>query len=164
MAPRSRRPSTGCSSSTSAGASCSRSSRGIRAEQNEASKAIGAAKQRGEGAEAAIAAMQEVAARGRGLSDELNRVEAELDAALAALPNLPDPDAAARGHRDPRGRRGRGRTGRDHLELAGRCIDMEAAARVSGSRFAYLKGDLVMLELALVRFALERLAATASSR
>ena len=32
---------------------------------------------------------------------------------------------------------------------------MEAAARVSGSRFAYLKGDLVLLELALVRWGLE---------
>jgi seryl-tRNA synthetase len=36
-------------------------------------------------------------------------------------------------------------------------IDMEAGARVAGSRFAYLKGDLVMLELALVRWALETL-------
>jgi seryl-tRNA synthetase len=34
---------------------------------------------------------------------------------------------------------------------------MEAAARTSGSRFAYLQGDLVFLELALVRFALELL-------
>ncbi len=32
---------------------------------------------------------------------------------------------------------------------------MEAAAKLSGARFAYLKGDLVMLELALVRFAIE---------
>ncbi len=36
-------------------------------------------------------------------------------------------------------------------------IDMEAGARLSGSRFAYLKGDLVLLELALVRWALEKL-------
>ena len=34
---------------------------------------------------------------------------------------------------------------------------MEAAAETSGSRFAYLLGDLVMLELALVRFAMELL-------
>ena len=46
---------------------------------------------------------------------------------------------------------------RDHLELAGERIDMERAARLSGSRFAYLRGDLVMLELALVRWALEKL-------
>ena len=36
-------------------------------------------------------------------------------------------------------------------------IDMDRAARLSGARFAYLKGDLVMLELALVRWALEKL-------
>ena len=36
-------------------------------------------------------------------------------------------------------------------------IDMDRAAHLSGSRFAYLKGDLVMLELALVRWALEKL-------
>src|SRR3954454_4143516 len=32
---------------------------------------------------------------------------------------------------------------------------MEAGARLSGSRFAYLKGDLVLLELALIRFAVD---------
>lgn len=36
-------------------------------------------------------------------------------------------------------------------------IDMEAAARTSGARFAYLKGDLVMLEFALVRWAMSLL-------
>src|SRR5436305_5704804 len=36
---------------------------------------------------------------------------------------------------------------------------METAAKVSGSRFAYLRGDLVLLELALVRYALEGLIA-----
>jgi seryl-tRNA synthetase len=46
---------------------------------------------------------------------------------------------------------------RDHLELAGGMIDMDHAAKLSGARFAYLKGDLVLLELALVRFALEKL-------
>jgi seryl-tRNA synthetase len=34
---------------------------------------------------------------------------------------------------------------------------MERAARLSGSRFAFLKGELVMVELALVRYALEKL-------
>ena len=51
-----------------------------------------------------------------------------------------------------------GKTGKDHLELAGERIDMERGARLSGSRFAYLRGDLVLLELALVRYVLERLA------
>jgi len=41
--------------------------------------------------------------------------------------------------------------------LAGPRIDMERAAQLSGSRFAYLRGQLVLLELALVRYALEKL-------
>ncbi len=128
---------------------------GIRAEQNAASKEIGAAKQRGEDAAEAIAAMEDVAARGRSLSDELAKVESERNAALAALPNIPDDDAPAEDTVLREVGEG-GRSGRDHLELAGPLIDMEAAARVSGSRFAYLKGDLVMLEVALVRWALEK--------
>ena len=40
----------------------------------------------------------------------------------------------------------------------GERIDMERGARLSGSRFAYLRGDLVLLELALVRWAMEQLA------
>ena len=32
---------------------------------------------------------------------------------------------------------------------------MERGARLSGSRFAYLTGDLVLLELALVRYAMD---------
>jgi seryl-tRNA synthetase len=51
-----------------------------------------------------------------------------------------------------------GKTGADHLELAGERIDMERAARLSGARFAYLRGDLVLLEFALVRWGFEKLA------
>jgi seryl-tRNA synthetase len=99
----------------------------------------------------ALAALSE---RGRTLSDEQRAVETERDAALAAVPNLPDEDAPPEDTvlREV-GESGRG--GRDHLELAGPSIDMDTAARVSGSRFAYIKGDLVMLEFALVRYALE---------
>ena len=48
---------------------------------------------------------------------------------------------------------------RDHLELAAGGIDVERAAKVSGSRFAYRIGDIALLELALYRLALERLGA-----
>jgi seryl-tRNA synthetase len=97
-----------------------------------------------------------LAARGRALSDEESRLRAQRDLALAALPSLPADDAPAedlvlREVGQP------GATGRDHLELAGPRIDIERAARVSGSRFAYLRGDLVILELALVRYAMEKL-------
>ena len=49
------------------------------------------------------------------------------------------------------------KTGRDHLELAGARIDSERGARLSGSRFAYLRGDLALLELALVNWVLHKL-------
>jgi seryl-tRNA synthetase len=129
---------------------------GIKARQNAASQAIAAAKQAGEDASGAIVEMQEVARRGKALREELDGVQADLDEALSLLPNPPDPTAAdADEVLYERGEAGR--EGKDHLELAGAWIDMEAGARVAGSRFAYLKGDLVMLELALVRWALELL-------
>src|SRR3954465_15599439 len=48
---------------------------------------------------------------------------------------------------------------KDHLDPAQPFgwIDMERAAKVSGSRFAYRTGDLAVLELALYRYALDRL-------
>jgi seryl-tRNA synthetase len=124
----------------------------LRAEQNRASKGRKGAPTPEEREQ--LAAMS---ARGRELSDEETRIRGELDAELRALPNLPadeapDEDEVLRTVGNP------GATGRDHLELAGPRIDMERAARLSGSRFAYLRGDLVMLELALVQFALRRLA------
>jgi seryl-tRNA synthetase len=130
----------------------------LRARQNEASKAIGRAKQAGGDAAAEIAEMQEVAQRVKALGQELADADAELQAALALLPNPPDPSAADEdttlrevGERGPAG-------ARDHLDLAGEMIDVEAGARVAGSRFAYLRGDLVLLEMALNRWALSVLA------
>ncbi len=83
-------------------------------------------------------------------------MRAERDEVLADLPNLPgddapDEDTVLREVGEA------GATGRDHLALAGDRIDMERGARLSGSRFAYLRGDLVMLEFALVQYALTKL-------
>ncbi len=133
---------------------------GLRAEQNDANARIRAVSDEAERARE-IDAMRAVAARAKELEAELVVVELDLKAALAPLPNLPDPTAAP-GPEDQVVRE----VGaipelsfapRDHLELAGEMIDMDRAANLSGSRFAYLKGDLVMLELALVRWALEKL-------
>jgi seryl-tRNA synthetase len=123
----------------------------LRAEQNQASRGL-----RGAPTEAERAALGELAARGRALSDEESSLRVQRDAALAALPNLPDAEAPAE-DTVIREVGDAGKTGRDHLELAGDMIDMERGARLSGSRFAYLRGDLVLLELALVRYALEKL-------
>jgi seryl-tRNA synthetase len=124
----------------------------LRAEQNKASRG-----RRGEPTPEEREQLSALAARGRELSDTESALRTQRDAELAALPSLPAPDAPEEdvvlwevGEA--------GATGRDHLELAGPRIDIERAARMSGSRFAYLRGELVMLELALVRYALEKLA------
>ncbi len=133
---------------------------GLRAEQNEANVRIREAPDAGERARE-IEAMRAVAARAKELERELAEVELELQSALTPLPNLPDPSAADGPEdelvREAGAPRELGFEPRDHLELAGEAIDMDRGARLSGSRFAYLKGELVMLELALVRWALEKL-------
>ncbi|TMK40376.1 MAG: serine--tRNA ligase [Actinobacteria bacterium] len=128
----------------------------LRARKNRASEAIAEAKRGGEDTTEAIAQMREVGEREKGLTEELAETETRLRTALAALPNLPAPDAPEQ-DTPVREVGDAGREGRDHLELAGSMIDMDTAARVSGARFAYLRGELVMVELALVRLALERL-------
>jgi seryl-tRNA synthetase len=133
----------------------------LRARRNAGAAAIGAAKQSGEDASAAIAEMQELSPRLKALETEHGELGSQLQEALASLPNPPDPtaadgDAVLREVGEPRAMSS-GAPARDHLELADGLIDMEAGARVAGSRFAYLKGDLVLLELALVRWAIDRL-------
>lgn len=135
-----------------------------RAEQNRASDEIAEAKRSGDDASEQIASMKALSERIKGLDSELAEVESERDSLAATLPNLPDP-AAPDGDADaaPTTLREVGDTGDpgfeviDHLELAERhgWIEMEAAASASGSRFAYLMGDLVMVELALIRWAVE---------
>ena len=125
-----------------------------RASKNAASKLIGDLQREGGDASAAIAEVKEASGREKELGAELSEVQRALDAALLALPNPPDRSAS---DEDTVLREvgQAGASGRDHLELLEGLIDLEAGARVAGSRFAYLKGPLVMLELALVRFALE---------
>jgi seryl-tRNA synthetase len=126
----------------------------LRAKQNQANDKIAEAKRAGEDASAAIEEMRGVAAEVKQLQGEVGEVEERLEKELAGVPNPPDPtapddDEVIREVGEA------GTTGRDHLELLGSLVDMEAGARVAGSRFAYLKGPLVLLEFALVRWALE---------
>jgi seryl-tRNA synthetase len=131
----------------------------LRGEQNAANAAIAAAKKAGEGADEAIARMREVAGRAKALNEELATVEAALNVELLQLPNLPEESAAPEDTvikevGDPWS----ADWVRDHLELAGPDrIDMERGARLSGSRFAYLRGDIARLELSLVSWVLDHL-------
>jgi len=113
-----------------------------------------------------IEAMREVGNEIKRLEAELKEVEAALEEELLQVPNLPDPTAPDGGEEDSvvlhhwGAPRAFSFEPLDHLDLAAArdLIDMERGARTSGSRFAYLKGDLVFLQFALVQFALQKLA------
>jgi seryl-tRNA synthetase len=136
------------------------------AERNAASKAVGAAKAKGD--EAEFERLRALVADKR---DEIARLEAEAGAADAALrdllmgiPNLPyddvpdGPDESANvevhrwGHP-----RNFGFRPREHFDIpaAKASFDFEAAGRLSGSRFVVLKGALVRLHRALAQFMLD---------
>ena len=105
------------------------------------------------------------------IKEELQSLEHELAAAetrrkelLERVPNPPDeatPDGSSEEDAVEIRRVGEppsfGFPVKDHVELAAGGIELERAAKVSGSRFAYRIGDVALLELALYRFALDRL-------
>jgi len=134
----------------------------LRAEQKEGSRKIGAAppEQRAE----MIAQVKAVSAR----LDELEPAQAEaeeaLERALAVVPNLAHPDSPDGEDESDAVELSRFGTKpvfdfeiKDHVELgeAMGIIDIPRAVKVSGSRFAYLKGSAVLLEFALIRWGLD---------
>jgi len=128
----------------------------LRRRKNEASKRIGELQRTGADASEAIAEVRGVSAREKTLEEELRSVEGRRSAALELLPNLPDETAPVED--EVLREEGQGGTpGRSHVELLGSYLDLESAARVAGSRFVYLKGPLVRLELALVQWAISLL-------
>ena len=74
------------------------------------------------------------------MADEVREAEEQVQRLLISLPNLPDESAPTQEGEVLREVGEAGKEGKDHLELLGDYVDMEAGARVSGSRFAYLKG------------------------
>jgi seryl-tRNA synthetase len=144
----------------------------VRAEQNKLSGEIEEAAKAGKAGDPEFAEVRE---KSSALKSELKELEPQLgelderrEELLVSLPNLPDPEAPdGETEEDNVTLREVGEAPKfgfeplDHLELGLRhgWIEMEAAAELSGSRFAYLMGDLVILEFALVRLAMERIRA-----
>lgn len=136
------------------------------ARRNEASRAIGQAKAQKDEATASTL-MAEVAAlkeKMPALENEAGEIDAALEAALAAIPNLAGdgvPDGA-----DEEGNVEQHRWGdipsfafeaREHPDFAGPLgLDFESAVAISGARFAILKGGVARLQRALGAFMLDR--------
>jgi seryl-tRNA synthetase len=138
----------------------------LRAEQNRASKAIG--KAHADERTKLIEEVSKVSAAIDQLEPELEEADHRLVDALARVPNFPDasaPDGFAEEDAVEVRRRGEppqlGFEPRDHValgELLG-MLEVERAVRTSGSRFVYLLGDIVHVQFALVRHALDILTA-----
>lgn len=100
------------------------------------------------------------------LEFEMKVLEEEFEEMMYKMPNIPLPDVPI--GKDERDNVVLCEVGerpqfsfqpRDYMDIAMRSglIDIERAAKVSGSRFGYIKGDLARLEFALVQFAFDRL-------
>src|SRR5947209_15277358 len=101
-----------------------------------------------------------------GLEARLKKVQTELHRALLTIPNMSHPEApvgtTAADNKVLR-RWGEPRPfdfpARDHVALAEALdlVDFEAGASVAGQKFYFLKNDAVLLELALVQYAVQTL-------
>lgn len=134
----------------------------LRAEQNAFSKRV--AKAQGEEKQALLAEVKELAASVKAAAGEAEAAKAESDSLLRRLPNLVLDGVPAGGEDDFVVVKTVGEPRkfdfepRDHLaigELLG-AIDMERGAKVSGSRFYFLKGVGARLELALLNMAMDQ--------
>jgi seryl-tRNA synthetase len=135
----------------------------LRAEQNRVSKAIGAAQ--GDEKQKLIDEVAKVSAELKELEPPLAEVEEELNRLLAETPNVPHESApdgfteedaieVKRDHDEPPAF---DFEPRDHAELGAMLgvLDTDRGARASGSRFVYLMGDLVFVQFALMRHAMD---------
>jgi len=136
----------------------------LKALRNKVSKEIPTLQ--GEARQEAIMQMQQVAAESRGLESPLREVEASFDALMLRVPNVPADDV-------PEGRTDADNivlrtwgeipqfdfTPRDHVELGERLdiIDIPRAVKLAGSRTYFLKNAGVLLEQAVLQFALHRM-------
>ncbi len=138
----------------------------LRAEQKQFGRRIGQAT--AEERPALIAESGTFSTRIAALEDDEAALEAQQTQILLGVPNVPHPDAPD--GKDDSDAVEIERFGTrptfdfdplDHVALgeALGIIDIERAVKVSGSRFAFLLGDAVFLEFALVRYAMETIAA-----
>jgi seryl-tRNA synthetase len=135
----------------------------LRAEQNAFSKSL-----RGKPSQEDLNRLAVLKEGLREVEDQLRQLEARRQELLDRIPNPPSeetPDGETEEDAVEIRRVGDPPSfdfpTRDHLELAAvygwPMIDTERGAKVSGSKFVYRLGDIALLELALYRFALDRL-------
>ncbi|WP_017938289.1 serine--tRNA ligase [Zestomonas thermotolerans] len=136
----------------------------LQAERNARSKSIGQAKARGEDIAPLMADVERMANELAQGKQELDAIQAELDAVLLGLPNLPHESVPVGADEEQNVEVRRWGTPRqfdfaikDHVALGERhgWLDFETAAKLSGARFALLRGPIARLHRALAQFMLD---------
>ncbi|TSE19191.1 Serine--tRNA ligase [Tepidimonas alkaliphilus] len=144
----------------------------LQARRNAVSRRIGQLKGAGQHAEAeaAMAEVGAIKAELEAAAARLESIQAELQALLLAVPNLPQPEVPVgpdeSGNVELRRWAPHGGYGadpaplpfapRDHVALGERLgLDLETAAKLSGARFALLRGPIARLHRALAQFMLD---------
>jgi seryl-tRNA synthetase len=135
----------------------------LQARRNSLSKQIGMAKGKGEDASALMAEVGGIGDELKAGAERLDAIQVELNDMLMGVPNLPDASvptgADETGNVEVR-RWGTPRTFdfdvKDHVDLGAPLgLDFETGAKLSGSRFAFLKGPAARLHRALAQFMLD---------
>jgi len=138
----------------------------LKQEQNRMAKSIGQERD-AEARERLIVGSREMKQEIPAKETELHEVEGRLRDEQLKIPNMTHPDSPI-GRDDSENVEIR-RSGeipefsfepKDHVELGDSLgiIDFEAGAKTTGSKFYFLRGDAVLLELGLIRYALDLLA------
>lgn len=133
----------------------------LQAERNSRSKSIGQAKARGEDITPLLAEVDQMGSDLEAGKRELDAIQNELDNLLLNIPNLPHESVPVGADEDGNvevARWGAPRTFdfeiKDHVALGEQhgWLDFETAAKLSGARFALLRGPIARLHRALAQF------------
>ena len=133
----------------------------LQAERNAISKSIGQAKARGEDIAPLMASVENMGTELNNGKVALDVIQTELDSILLSLPNLPDASVPVGADEDGNVEIRRWGTPKtfdfeikDHVALGEQYgwLDFETAAKLSGARFALLRGPIARMHRALAQF------------
>jgi seryl-tRNA synthetase len=135
----------------------------LQARRNALSKQVGVLKSRGEDASAVLAEVASIPEQAKAQEARLADIQARLSAMLLNAPNVPHASVPAGRSADDNvevRRWGEPRRFdfpvRDHVDVGGPLgLDFDTAAKLSGSRFALMKGPVARLHRALAQFMLD---------
>ena len=134
--------------------------------RNEITREISEAKSKGENVSSLLRDVKELPEKIKFINEDLSLIDNQCDAILRVLPNILH-ESVPLGKDDSENVEVRtwgkkpefGFEPRSHIDLGTDLdvMDIERAAKISGSRFYFLKKELVLLNLSLLRFALDSL-------